>query len=122
MVKVNFWEQKRFVSGCRGTLRIRFSGKLLRTYWEILLLLKTSKSTEYPASIYLFKVNNRNSRTMCEIGSKLRIKIKMSLSLLLTLNRFHTLFWFTSTSNLLKLGFHARHFPVSFTKLFEITF
>ena len=57
MVKVKFfWEQKRFVSGCRGTLRIRFSGKLLQTYWALLLLLKTSKSTEYPAGIYLFKV------------------------------------------------------------------
>ena len=28
----------------------------------------------YPASIYLFKVNNRNTRTMCEICSKLTIK------------------------------------------------
>ena len=28
-----------------------------------------------PAGIYLFKVNNRNIRTMCEICSKLTIKI-----------------------------------------------
>ena len=28
----------------------------------------------YPASIYLFKANNRNTRTMCEICSKLTIK------------------------------------------------
>ena len=28
----------------------------------------------YPAGIYLFKINNRNSRTMCEICSKLTIK------------------------------------------------
>ena len=28
----------------------------------------------YPASIYLLKVNNRNTRTWCEICSKLTIK------------------------------------------------
>ena len=28
----------------------------------------------YPAKIYLFKVNNRNSRKMCKICSKLTIK------------------------------------------------
>ena len=28
----------------------------------------------YPASIYLLKVNNRNTRTRCEICSKLTIK------------------------------------------------
>ena len=39
-----------------------------------------------PAGIYLLKINNRNTRTSCEIFSKLTIK-----SLLLTLNIFHTL-------------------------------
>ena len=29
---------------------------------------------EYPASIYLFKFNIKNTRTMCEIWSKLTIK------------------------------------------------
>ena len=28
-----------------------------------------------PANVYLFKVNNRNTRKRCEIGSKLTIKI-----------------------------------------------
>ena len=28
----------------------------------------------FPAGIYLFKVNNRNTRTRCEISSKLAIK------------------------------------------------
>ena len=28
----------------------------------------------FPANIYLFKVNNRNSRKRCELGSKLTIK------------------------------------------------
>ena len=30
-------------------------------------------SHAYPAGIYLLKVNNRNTRTRCEIGSKLTI-------------------------------------------------
>ena len=30
-------------------------------------------SNEFPAGIYLFKVNNRNTRTRCEICSKLTI-------------------------------------------------
>ena len=53
----------------------------------------------YPAGIYLFEVNKRNTGTMCEICSKLTIKItdKTSMgslfSLLLTLNKFHTLLW-----------------------------
>ena len=81
-----------------------------------------------PAGIYLLKINNRNTRTRCEIRSKLTIKISerhqngqthssnssalggfsrlyptnclsvfdnfgvVSVSLLLTLNIFHTLF------------------------------
>ena len=42
----------------------------------------------------MFKVNNRNTRTMCEICSKLTIKTpeRRLVSLLLTLNIFHTLF------------------------------
>ena len=43
-------------------------------------------------SIYLFQVNNRNTRTSCEICSKLTIKTPERLSLLLTLNIFYTLF------------------------------
>ena len=30
--------------------------------------------THYPVSIYFFKVNNGNSREICELCSKLRIK------------------------------------------------
>ena len=41
----------------------------------------------HPASSYLLKVKNRNTRTRCEIFSKLIIK-----TLLLTLNLFHPLF------------------------------
>ena len=38
-----------------------------------------NSSLSTPAGIYLFKVNNRNNRTMCEICSKLTIKISTSL-------------------------------------------
>ena len=48
----------------------------------------------YPAGNYIFKVNNKNTRSRCEIYSKLRIKtpedaIGVVVSLLLTLNIFH---------------------------------
>ena len=32
------------------------------------------ESSTYPAGNYMFKVNNRNTRTRCEICSKLTIK------------------------------------------------
>ena len=38
--------------------------------WE-----KEDKNKECPAGNYMFKVNNRNTRTRCEICSKLKIKI-----------------------------------------------
>ena len=50
----------------------------------------------YPAGNYKFKVNNRNTRTRCEMCSKLTIKKPerangiVLVSLLLTLNIFHT--------------------------------
>ena len=51
---------------------------------------------EYLSGIYLFKVNNGGTRAICEICSKLRIKtdvvVIVSLSILITLNRFHALF------------------------------
>ena len=53
-----------------------------------------SKKANNPVGIYLLKVNNRNTRTRCEICSKLTIKKpeRCLVSLLLTLNIFHTLF------------------------------
>ena len=41
---------------------------------NILKLDNKNNRTEYPANIYLFKVNNRNTRKRCEICSKLTIK------------------------------------------------
>ena len=46
--------------------------------------------------VYLFKVNNENTRKMCEICWKLTIETpewRLLVSLLLPLNRFHTWFW-----------------------------
>ena len=48
----------------------------------------------FPADYYLFKVNNRNTTRRCEIYSKLTTKMTIDVvlvSLLLTLNIFHTL-------------------------------
>ena len=47
------------------------------SYFLFHLTLSTKHLTltnAFPASIYLFKVNNRNTRTRCEICSKLTIK------------------------------------------------
>ena len=46
----------------------------------------------YPTNIYLFKVNNRNTKKSCEICSKLIIKTVVLVSFLLTFNIFHTFF------------------------------
>ena len=43
---------------------------LTSEYWKALKLCVT-----FPANIYLFKVNNRNTRKRCEICSKLTMKI-----------------------------------------------
>ena len=54
-------------------------------------------SVAFPVGNYMFKVNNRNTRTRCGICSKLTIKTperrqNVLVSLALTLNIFHTLF------------------------------
>ena len=55
------------------------------------VFLKEEKlKSNFPANIYLFKVNNRNTRKSCEICSKLTIKL--TVFLLLTLNIFHVFF------------------------------
>ena len=48
----------------------------------------------YPANIYFFKVNKRNTSKRCEICPKLTIKTpeRRLVSLLLTLNILHTFF------------------------------
>ena len=54
-------------------------------------------SVAFPVCNYMFKVNNRNTRARCGICSELSIKTpkrrqNVLVSLLLTLNIFHTLF------------------------------
>ena len=46
----------------------------------------------FPVGIYLFKFNNRNTRTRCEVCSKLTIRTleRRLVSLLLILNVFST--------------------------------
>ena len=39
------------------------------------VLIKPPKRRQYPLGNYMFKVNNRNTRTRCEIYSKLTTKI-----------------------------------------------
>ena len=53
------------------------------------------ENIDIPSGIYLFKFNYRNTRTRCNICSKLTIKNVIGVvlvSLLLALNIFHTLF------------------------------
>ena len=54
--------------------------------------------TQFAANKYMFKVNNRNTKKWCEICSKLTIKTPdvndiVLVSLILTLNIFHTFLW-----------------------------
>ena len=68
---------------------------------------------------YLFKFNNGNTRTMCKISLKLRIKTperhwRRSGVLILTLNRFHTLFCFHCWLWTSKSRLHRSHYSFSF--------
>ena len=71
------------------------------TYWSLhqnKIIIAMMKIKSYPTDIYLFKVNNKNTKTMCEICSKLTIKknsdvINVLMSFSLTMNIFHTLTW-----------------------------
>ena len=57
-----------------------------------------SRALNFPAGIYMCKVNNGNTRTMREIWSKLPVKASLGRQwrlfrdLLLTLNEFQALF------------------------------
>ena len=60
-----------------------YSAKIFGKYLQITVTEETN----------MFKVNNRNTRTWCEICSKLTIKTpERHQFLLLTLSMFHTLF------------------------------
>ena len=103
---------------------IKMLGQANMTIASWLRAIAASVSTVYyPAGIYLFKVNNGNRRRMCEICSKLTkrhqkdVSNVVVMSLLLTLNRFHTLCWcfhswlWTSKCQLVKLVLLKRPYP-----------
>ena len=70
---------------------IEFTSHTISTISSIKINLKRKEARLNPAGIYLLKVNNRNTRTSCEICSKLTKKTLVLVSLLLTLNIFHNL-------------------------------
>ena len=61
-MEVKYWHNKK-------TWRKKATTSMFRMYIDI-----------FPAGIYLLKVNNRNTRTRCEICSKLTIKIPFWLN------------------------------------------
>ena len=85
-----------------GTVAWTELNVLSRQFSTHLILSETFKTF----GIYLFKIMNKNTRTMWGICSKLAIKTTerrqwrrwlychVLLSLLLTLDRFHALFWY----------------------------
>ena len=73
-----------------------------KTYLKIaaLILNKSLLCSAKPVGNYMFKANNRNIRKKCEVCSKVTIKTPLNgdsgvvlVSLLLTLKKFHTLFY-----------------------------
>ena len=68
------WENKRY-SHFFGQYRKR------PVVWE-----GFSEIANYPVRYYVFKVNNRNARTRCQICSKLTIKAQLKICFKLTLN------------------------------------
>ena len=93
------------------------------------ILLFQARTLNFPANIYSFKVNNRNTRKRCEICSKLTTKTperrqwRCSGVFLLTLNIFLTFFhfeqvnvsWFTIC--LLAINPFRANFPIHFNVL-----
>ena len=59
------------------------------TMEDMCTFMEPSASSQYPVGNYMFKVNNRNTRTRCEIYSKLTIKTPERRQ---TLDIFYTLF------------------------------
>ena len=59
--------------------------------FQVLLCQTNYEYSLFPVSNYMFKVNNKKTRTRCEICSKRRSGVVL-VSLLLTLNIFHTSF------------------------------
>ena len=81
------------IRDCSGNTQLLFSGIINREDWNYndkiseintrmasysesqkLIFINNNDINRTPAGIYLLKVNNRNTRTRCEICSKLTIK------------------------------------------------
>ena len=54
--------------------KIKINWAFVALDWAFTAVLSHGIMIPYPAGIYLLKVNNRNTRTRCEICSKLTIK------------------------------------------------
>ena len=91
------------------------------------------------AGIYLLKVNNGNTKTMCEICSKLIIKTpeqrrwRHSLVFIININIFHTLFcflcwlwkskcWLWSDTKMMTLLFHSLHYSFHWAPIYWRSF
>ena len=59
---------------CCQRFAVKGLQNLFTNFRRIILISKYFKKGPFPVDIYLFKVNNRNSRTRCEIYTKLTIK------------------------------------------------
>ena len=60
-------------------MTLQISVNLVKTSKPFLISYETSRKIT-PASVYLFKINNGNTRTMFKVNSKLIIKTKISLT------------------------------------------
>ena len=69
--KLNHKNYLSFTGSSRLLLKYR-----LRTFMSTFSIAALSSGFLFPAGIYLLKVNNRNTRTRCEICSKLTIKTR----------------------------------------------
>ena len=96
---INTWLKefifKKLVDDIRFRVKTSFLLKcsIIRRLYDAVLFRKTHPK-QPPVDIYKFKANSTNTRKRCEICSKLTIKANgvVLVSLLLTLNIFHTLF------------------------------
>ena len=95
---------------------------LIKCKLKCLFVGTSDENARIPADTYVLKVNNWNIKEMCEVCSKITIKIPdvVLVSLPLPLDRFHTFFWrfhcwlWISKCNLGYLGVQVFQIPVFF--------
>ena len=79
----------------------------------------TEKYLAFPANIYLFKVNNRNTTKKCEICSELTIIFTVDLEQILHLLKIFY-YWLWTDKCWLGCRFWHSHIPVDFQEIFRI--